>query len=106
MQNTITQNSSFGYNIGAEWNGVDNSPEIIYTLVTDWSITDDLDTYIEAFGSFKKAQTPEHSMDGGFAYNLNNNCKVDISTGVGISKAAPDWYSSIGCSIRFHSKGK
>ncbi|MBP6432776.1 MAG: transporter [Ferruginibacter sp.] len=45
-------------------------------------------------------------MDGGLAYFVNNNFKLDVSSGFGISKAAPDWYFTVGGSIRFNTKSK
>ncbi len=105
MQNSITKTLALGYNIGAEWDGVNKSPAIIYTFAPGLSIGEKLYTYVEAFGAIVKNQ-PQHSLDGGVAYYLNNNLKVDISGGFGISPAAPDWYSSIGCSVRFNTADK
>jgi len=101
MQNSIAKNFSIGYNIGAEWNGEDGDPAYIYTLSPGFNFTKNWYGYIEVFGAIKKNEFPQHNIDGGFAYNTSNNTKVDITSGIGISKAAPRWYIAVGFSVRF-----
>jgi Putative MetA-pathway of phenol degradation len=101
MQNSIAKNFSIGYNIGAEWNGEDHNPAYIYTLSPGFNFAKNWYGYIEIFGAVKKNEFPQHSIDGGFAYNVSNNTKVDISSGIGISNAAPRWYIAVGFSVRF-----
>jgi hypothetical protein len=104
MQNSITKNLSVGYNLGAEWNGEERRPGYIYTVSPGLSFAEKWYGYIEAFGIIKKDESPQHSIDGGIAYNLTNNLKFDISCAFGITKAAPDWYLAIGISKRFKTK--
>jgi hypothetical protein len=106
MQNTISPKMGLGYNIGAEWDGFTNTPSYIYTFAPGFNLSDKWYGYIEAFGSIHKSESPQHSIDGGLAYFVNNNFKLDISGGFGISKAAPDWYFAVGGSIRFNTKSK
>jgi hypothetical protein len=37
---------------------------------------------------------------------INNNCKIDISSVAGLTKSAPDWSIAIGASARFNSEKK
>jgi hypothetical protein len=104
MQNSITKNFGIGYNLGAEWNGEDSKPGYIYTLSPGLNFAAKWYGYIEAFGIIKKDESPQHSFDGGIAYNLTNDLKFDISSAFGITKAAPDWYLAIGISKRFRTK--
>ncbi|MGH2552195.1 MAG: hypothetical protein ACRDEB_00670 [Chitinophagaceae bacterium] len=60
--------------------------------------------YCEAFGFFYKGVAPEHSLDGGIAYFINDNMKVDASVGFGVSPVAPKNYVAIGYSFRFKIK--
>jgi hypothetical protein len=106
MQNTITKNISLGYNIGMEWERMNEEASYIYTFAPGFNLSDKWYGYIEAFGSINKNESPQHSIDGGLAYFVNNNFKLDISSGFGISKAAPDWYFAVGGSIRFNTKSK
>jgi len=100
MQHTLSEKISLGYNAGAEWTGDSNIPEWVYTLTTGYNITEKWYSYIEAFGSLTRYAMPQHSIDGGIAYTIGNNIKVDLSSGFGISKAAPDWYIAAGFSAR------
>jgi hypothetical protein len=101
MQHSITKKIGLGYNVGAEWDGVNKEATWIYTFAPGINLSEKWYGYIEAFGFVSKKNDPEHSLDGGIAYYINPNFKIDLSSGFGISKAAPDWYIAIGGSIRF-----
>ena len=101
MQNTLSKIIGIGYNIGAEWDGYSNNATWVYTFSPGFNIGEKWYSYIEVFGTFSKQNSPEHSLDGGAAYYVNSNFKVDISAGFGISETAPDWYIAIGASMRF-----
>ena len=101
MQNSLSENISLGYNLGAEWEDTKSLPVWIYTLVTGFSLNDKWYSYIEAFGFIENRESSQHNIDAGLAYSINNDCKLDISGGAGISKESPAWYVSIGGSIRF-----
>ena len=49
----------------------------------------------------KKNETASHTIDGGFAYYITNNTKLDISAGKGLSAASMDYYIALGASFRF-----
>lgn len=95
-----------GYNFGAEWDGFDTTPEWIYTIAPGISFCTSWYGYIEAFGSFKKNEPARHNIDGGLAYLISENAKVDVSSGFGISKNAVDHYVAIGFSFRIDTKKK
>ncbi|MEO6541590.1 MAG: transporter, partial [Ferruginibacter sp.] len=101
MQHTITKIISLGYNIGMEWSRFGTQPAYIYTFAPGFNISEKWYAYIEAFGFIRKDDAPENSIDGGLAYYINDNFKVDVSAGFGISKNAPDHYMAIGASFRF-----
>jgi hypothetical protein len=101
MQNTLSKTIGLGYNIGAEWDGFTNTPTYIYTFAPGFNLSEKWYGYIEAFGFINKDDAPQHSIDGGLAYFINNNLKLDISGGVGITEAAPDFYIAVGGSWRF-----
>lgn len=104
MQHSLSSTTSLGYNLGCEWDGFTNDPAYIYTLTLGFIPAENWYTYIETFGTCKKNIMPEHNFDAGAAYNISNNIKVDISSGIGISKAAPDLYIAIGFSARLNLK--
>ncbi|MBL0183577.1 MAG: transporter [Chitinophagaceae bacterium] len=101
MQNSITDNIAIGYNLGAEWDGYSNEATWIYTFAPGFNIGKKWYGYIEAFGFISKQNEPEHSLDGGIAYYVTPDLKIDLSSGFGISNAAPDWYIAFGWSVRF-----
>ena len=101
MQNSISKTVGLGYNIGMEWDRFGSPPAFIYTVAPGFNISDKWYAYIEMFGSVWKNESPEHSIDGGIAYYITDNFKVDISAGLGINKKAPDNYFAIGGSFRF-----
>ena len=96
MQNTLSKTLGLGYNIGAEWDGFTNTPTWIYTFAPGFTLSKKWYGYIEVFGFINKNECPQHSIDGGLGYFLNDNIKLDVSSGFGISKAAPNWYFSLG----------
>ena len=101
MQHSLSNIMSIGYNIGAECDGYSNETTWIYTFAPGFNISEKWYGYIEAFGFISKHNEPEHNIDGGIAYYINSNFKLDISSGFGISKTAPDWYIALGASFRF-----
>lgn len=101
MQHTLSEKISLGYNLGCEWDGYTNDPAYIYTLTAGFNFSKKWYSYIEGFGAFKKQITPEHNVDGGIAYFITNNFKVDFSSGFGLTTTAAQWYIALGISVRF-----
>lgn len=101
MQHTLSKLVSIGYNLGMEWDRFGSSPAYIYTFAPGFNISEKWYAYIEVFGFIWTDENPETSIDGGIAYFINDNFKVDISAGFGLNKKAPDNYFAIGASFRF-----
>lgn len=106
MQNSIAENVGIGYNLGAEWEDTNTPPVWIYTFAPGFNLSEKWYAYIEAFGFIQKGEAAQHNIDGGIAYNINNNVKLDLSGGPGISKESSKWYINIGGSFRFALKRK
>ncbi len=101
MQHTLTKKISVGYNLGMEWPRFGSPPAYIYTFAPGLNISENWYCYLEIFGSFYKNRNAQHSIDGGLAYFVSDNLKLDLSSGFGISRNAPDWYLAVGGSFRF-----
>ena len=101
MQHTITKWFAVGYNLGAEWDGFSNTPAWIYRVSPGFNIGEKWYAYAEMFGFIQKNETANHNIDGGIAYYLNNNIKLDLSAGKGLSAASISYYVAIGASFRF-----
>jgi hypothetical protein len=100
LQHTLTERISLGYNLGAEWDGETAEPEFIYTLATGFSLTEKIGAYIEIYGFAPQMARAEHRAGGGFGWFLKPNILLDLSGGIGITYNAPDYYGSLGFSIR------
>jgi len=104
MQNTLTKKMALAYNLGAEWDGFNNEPGWVYSISPGFDLAENWYGYIEAFGVVSKIEAPQHNIDAGLAYYFNSNFKADISSGFGISRAAPAWYLAIGASWRINTR--
>lgn len=103
MQHTVSKIIGIGYNLGAEWDGFSNEATWIYTFAPGFNISEKWYGYVEAFGFVSKQEKPQHNIDAGLAYYISPDFKVDLSSGFGISKEAPDWYVAVGASFRFRT---
>ncbi len=101
MQHSLTPKIGLGYNVGAEWDGVNKEATWIYTFAPGINLSEKWYGYVEAFGFISRINKPQHSLDAGIAYYISRDLKVDLSSGFGISKESPDWYIAIGASFRF-----
>lgn len=101
MENEITKSLSITYNIGAEWDGSDTEPEWVYTFTPGLDIGKKLHAFVEAFSFFKRNESPEHTIDGGIEYFIRKNFTLDICSGLGLNKAAPGYFVTVGGSVRF-----
>lgn len=100
MQHTLSSKISLGYNLGAEWDGETGEPIFIYTLTSGTSLSEKVGAYIEVYGFAPQQKRPDHRADGGLTFFPKPNIMLDISGGFGISNNVPDYYGSIGFSIR------
>lgn len=99
LSHTLSEKSSLGYNIGAQW-GNDN-PEIayIYTLAYGYSITDRFGFFAEVYGGFPENSRANHLWDAGLTYLLRPNIQFDVSGGTSFT-AGQDVLMSAGISFR------
>lgn len=101
MQHSLSNNIGLGYNLGAEWEDTNNPPVWIYTFAPGFNLNEKWYAYIEAFGFIQKGEAAQHNIDGGLAYYINNDCKIDLSGGPGLSRESSKWYINVGGSFRF-----
>ncbi len=106
MQNTLSKTVGLGYNVGAQWDGESASPEWLYTFAPGFNLTDKWYAYIEAFGFLRSNHQPDHNADAGVAYAVNNNMKIDLSGGVGLSPSSIKNYVALGFSFRVNTARK
>lgn len=100
MQHTLTDKFSLSYNLGAEWDGVNPAATGIYTLSLGYSASSRIGTFFELYG-FHLGREFLHQYDMGITYLLHNNIQLDMSGGLGLNEAAPDYF--LGCGISFRT---
>ena len=101
---TISSHIGIGANLGAAWDGFQPTPVWLYTFSPGFNVGKKWYMYLEAFGFILKNELPQHNLDGGIAYYLTNDLKVDVSGGFGISEASPKNYFALGISFRINTK--
>ncbi|MEZ4857231.1 MAG: transporter [Flavobacteriaceae bacterium] len=103
LSHTLSEKSSLGYNIGAQWG--DDSPEIayIYTLAYGYSITNAFGFYVEIYGDLPENNQANHFWDTGLTYLVNSNLQLDATVGSSITKGQ-DILVSVGLSYRIPKK--
>ncbi len=100
LQNTLSDNLSLGYNLGAEWDGLTPEPIFIYTLTLAYSLSEKTGIYGELYGYAPQESKADHRMDGGITYLLRPNICFDVSGGAGISNSSLQYYWALGFSFR------
>jgi len=102
-QQSITKKIGLGYNIGA--GKEEDGFALLYTLSPNLSLGKRWYTYVEAFG-FKSIEEStgkwDHAIDGGLAYYISNDLKLDVSAGHGVADNPMKNYFAVGFSFRFH----
>ena len=99
MQNDFDERYGIGYNLGTEMHS-NGSFEGIYRIAPNRLIGKKGYAYVEVFGRFPASEFADHSYDGGFAYYVNEDVKLDISAGQSLLHPE-DYYFAVGLSFRF-----
>ena len=106
IQKTFSSRVGISANVGAAWDGIQSTPLWLYTLSPGFNVGKKWYMYAEVFGFILKNELPQHNLDGGIAYYITNDLKLDISGGFGISQASPKNYFAIGISFRVNTQSK
>jgi hypothetical protein len=101
MQHSLSEKIGLGYNVGAEWDGESKIPFWVYTMSLGFNIGERWYSYIEIFGNVREKDLPQHNLDAGIGYYINDNIKLDLSSGFDITKNADEHYCALGISFRF-----
>ncbi len=99
LSHTLSEKSSLGYNLGAEWGNDSPEAAAIYTVAYGYSITDSLGMYAELYGDLPEDSSANHYWDAGFTYLVNNDLQFDAYVGTSITKGQ-DLLIGLGLSYR------
>lgn len=105
LSHSLSEKSSIGYNIGAEWDNDSPEAAAIYTLAYGYSITDKLGAYAELYGDLPEDSSANHYWDAGFTYLVSNDLQFDAYVGTSITKGQ-DLLLGLGLSYRLPKKNK
>ncbi|MDN4164521.1 transporter [Cytophagales bacterium LB-30] len=100
ISKTLTETLSIGLNLGASWDGQTPNATREYTLALANGFTERFGGFIEVYGFATEGSQPDHRLDGGFTYLIQNNMQLDISAGLGLSDISPEYFLSAGFSLR------
>jgi hypothetical protein len=98
FQHTISKTVGLGYNIGSEWDGYEDRTIWLYTFSPNFNIGERWYGYVELFG-FKEEKW-QHAVDGGIAYYISKDTKLDLSGGFGLGNNPLKNYIALGFSFR------
>ncbi|WP_400075989.1 transporter [Winogradskyella sp. R77965] len=103
LSHTLSEKSSLGYNIGAQWGN--DSPEMaaIYTLAYGCSLSDKFGFYAELYGDLPEDSSANHYWDAGFTYLASKDLQFDIYAGTSITDGQ-DLLLGMGLSYRMRKK--
>lgn len=99
-QHQLSNTLSIGYNYGIEFHK-DGKNEGIFRIAPGLTIGEKMYAYIETFGRLPIKKYEDVWVDGGLAYYINNDFKLDVSAGRSIKKSM-DYYLAVGISYRFN----
>jgi len=85
LSHTLSEKSSIGYNLGAQWGSDSPEAAAIYTVAYGYSITDKLGMYLELYGDLPEDSSANHFWDGGLTYLVNKDLQLDIYAGTSIT---------------------
>lgn len=99
MSHTLSEKSSLGYNIGAQWGNDTAEAAAIYTIAYGYSISDKLGAYAELYGDLPEDSTANHYWDAGLTYLVSNDLQLDAYFGTSITEGQ-DLLLALGLSYR------
>jgi len=99
LSHTLSEKSSIGYNIGAEWGNDSPEASAIYTLAYGYSISNKFGMYIELYGDLPEDNKANHYWDAGLTYLISNDIQLDTYIGTSITKGQ-DLLLGLGLSYR------
>ncbi len=98
-----------GWNAGYEASSLEDAERVrhtlgrfVYTGTLGFSVARRWGAFIELFGDLPASDSAPaaHTFDGGVTFLATPALQLDFAAGVGLNKAAPDWFVGAGASFR------
>ena len=103
FEHTLSEKSSIGYNLGADWLDDSSEASYIYTIAYGLDLTEKLGIFAELYGNLPENSKSNHYWDAGLTYLISQNVQLDASVGTSITKGQ-DILVSAGLSFRIPKK--
>lgn len=103
LSHTLSEKSSIGYNIGAQWGNDSPEAAAIYTVAYGYSLSDKFGFYAELYGDLPEDNSANHYWDAGFTYLASKDLQFDIYGGTSITEGQ-DLLLGMGLSYRMRKK--
>jgi hypothetical protein len=100
FENKLTEKIKLNYNVGRGWNDDQKQQNWMYAVSPQFQLSEKWEAFVEEYGFMKHGTKPEHYVDGGFAYAISNNIKIDVDAGKGLGGEAADYFITTGVSFR------
>jgi hypothetical protein len=97
---TLSDKSSFAYNLGAQWGNDSPEASYVYTLAYGHALLEKFGAYAEIYGDFPEKSNANHYGDAGLTYLIRNNIQLDATIGKSFTKGQ-DILISTGISFRY-----
>lgn len=106
FSHTLTEKLNLSYNLGMEWEDGTSVSTSIYTVSLAAALFENVGFFAESYGFLRENSMPDHRIDAGFTYLINDNNQLDISAGLGLSEISPNYFISCGYSFRLNTQKK
>ena len=87
FENKLSDKIKLNTNIGRDWDSKEKAQNWMYAVAPQVQIGNKWEASLEAYGFFRNGNSPEHFIDGGLAYFVGNNVKLDLDAGKGLNEA-------------------
>lgn len=78
-----------------------NDPQNQSSVYLDRTVSDSSDLFVEYVNLYQHGAASQNAVDFGGSWRYAALRQLDFKLGFGVNRAAPDWYFSIGYSLRF-----
>lgn len=104
FQHNLGGNFSLGYNVGVNFNDINDMTSGLVTAVVGYQASDKVSLFAEVFLTAPDLEATFWQSDFGILYLVNSNLQVDVFAGLGISDLTPDSLFGAGLSLRIPGK--
>jgi len=100
LQGNYSKKYSINYNFGIKWDGVEAHPFYTYKWTHSYLLSKWLTAYTDLLGHVHTKTESHASADIGLMFQFTDNMMLDITGGVGLNEATPDYFTSLIFPIR------